>query len=70
MLFNEMAGAMYNQEVRPLLSGKIYGLGGRDLTKKHLIDLYIELQANVDAGKVTTPLQQFIGVRGPKLSFL
>ena len=70
MLFNEMAGAMYNQEVRPLLSGKIYGLGGRDLTKAHLVDLFTELQANVDAGKVTTPLQQFIGVRGPKLSFL
>jgi len=70
MLFNEMAGAMYNQAKRPLLSGKIYGLGGRDLTKAHLVDLYTELQANVDAGKVTTPLQQFIGVRGPKLSFL
>ena len=70
MLFNEMAGAMYNEAVRPMLSGKIYGLGGRDLTKAHLVDLYTELQANVDAGKVTTPLQQFIGVRGPKLSFL
>ena len=70
MLFNELAGAMYNQEVRPMISGKIYGLGGRDLTKAHLVDLFTELQANVDAGKVTTPLQQFIGVRGPKLSFL
>ena len=70
MLFNEMAGALYNQAKRPLLSGKVYGLGGRDLTKAHLVDLYTELQANVDAGKVTTPLQQFIGVRGPKLSFL
>jgi len=70
MLFNEIAGALYNQAHRPLLSGKIYGLGGRDLTKAHLVDLFTELQANVDAGKVTTPLQQFIGVRGPKLSFL
>jgi pyruvate ferredoxin oxidoreductase alpha subunit len=70
MLFNEMAGCLFNLEKRPLLSGKIYGLGGRDLTKKHLVDLYTELQANVDAGKVLTPLQQFIGVRGPKLSFL
>ena len=70
MLFNEISAAMYNQDVRPLISGKIYGLGGRDLTKAHLVELYTELQANVDAGKVTTPLQQFIGVRGPKLSFL
>lgn len=70
MLFNEMAGAMYNLDTRPMLSGKIYGLGGRDLTKKHLVDLFTELQANVDAGKITTSLQEFIGVRGPKLSFL
>ncbi len=70
MLFNEVAGALFNTEHRPLLSGKIYGLGGRDLTKKHLTDLYTELQANVDAGKVTTKLQEFIGVRGPKLAFL
>ncbi|WP_373071229.1 2-oxoacid:ferredoxin oxidoreductase subunit alpha [Sulfurimonas sp.] len=70
MLFNELAGAMYNLETRPMISGYVYGLGGRDLTKVHLTDLYNELQANVDAGKILTPLQQFIGVRGPKLSFL
>ena len=69
-LFNEIAGALYNTDDRALLSGYVYGLGGRDLTKKHLVDLYTELQANVDAGRVTTPLQQYIGVRGPKLSFL
>ncbi|MDA3945982.1 MAG: 2-oxoacid:ferredoxin oxidoreductase subunit alpha [Helicobacteraceae bacterium] len=69
-LFNEIAGALYNTDDRALLSGYIYGLGGRDLTKAQLVDLYTELQANVDAGKVTTQLQQFIGVRGPKLAFL
>jgi pyruvate ferredoxin oxidoreductase alpha subunit len=70
MLFNEIAGALFNTDTKALLSGYVYGLGGRDLTKKHLTDLYTELQANVDAGKVLTPLQQFIGVRGPKLAFL
>ena len=70
MLFNELAGCMFNLEKRPMLCGKIYGLGGRDLTKAHLVELFTELQANVDAGKITTPLQQFIGVRGPKLSYL
>jgi pyruvate ferredoxin oxidoreductase alpha subunit len=70
MLFNEVAGCLYNLAQRPMISGKVYGLGGRDLTKKHLTDLFTELQANVDAAKVLTPLQQFIGVRGPKLSFL
>ncbi|MBD3797458.1 MAG: 2-oxoacid:ferredoxin oxidoreductase subunit alpha [Campylobacterales bacterium] len=70
MLFNEIAGTLVNETERALVSGYVYGLGGRDLTKKHLTDIFTELQANVDAGKVTTPLQQFIGVRGPKLSFL
>ncbi len=70
MLFNEIAGALFNTDSKALLTGYVYGLGGRDLTKKHLTDLYTELQANVDAGKVLTPLQQFIGVRGPKLAFL
>jgi len=70
MLFNEIAGCLFNTDTKALLSGYIYGLGGRDLTKKHLVDLFTELQANVDAGKVLTPLQQFIGVRGPKLQFL
>jgi len=69
-LFNEVTAAMYSAENSPLLSGYIYGLGGRDLTKAHLVDLYNELQTNVDAGKVTTQLQQFIGVRGPKLAYL
>ncbi|MEA3374119.1 MAG: 2-oxoacid:ferredoxin oxidoreductase subunit alpha [Campylobacterota bacterium] len=69
-LFNELAGALFNTESKALLSGYVYGLGGRDLTKAHLVDLYKELQANADAGKVLTPLQQFIGVRGPKLAYL
>lgn len=66
-MFNEVAGALYNTGIRTLLSGYIYGLGGRDLTKAHLVALFNELQANVNAGKITTQLQQFIGVRGPKL---
>ncbi|MCF6309901.1 MAG: 2-oxoacid:ferredoxin oxidoreductase subunit alpha [Sulfurimonas sp.] len=69
-MFNEVCAAMYSHESSPLISGYVYGLGGRDLTKAHLVDLYNELQTNADAGKVTTQLQQFIGVRGPKLSFL
>jgi len=69
-LFNEIAGALFNTDSQAMLSGYIYGLGGRDLTKAHLVSLFKELQANVDAGKLLTPTQQFIGVRGPKLSFL
>ena len=70
MLYNEFAGVMVNQEERAVLTNYIYGLGGRDLTKAHLNEIFEQLQANADAGKPTTPLQQYIGVRGPKLSFL
>ncbi|MCK9473512.1 2-oxoacid:ferredoxin oxidoreductase subunit alpha [Sulfurimonas sp.] len=70
MLFNEIAGALFNTDSKALLSGYVYGLGGRDLTKAHLVALFKELQANADAGKITTQLQQFIGVRGPKLAYL
>jgi len=70
MLFNEIAGSLFNTDSKMLLSGYIYGLGGRDLTKAHLVDLFNELQANAEAGKLLTQQQQFIGVRGPKLSFL
>ncbi len=70
MLFNEIAGSLYNTDSKMLLSGYIYGLGGRDLTKTNIVDLYNELQANADAGKVLTKQQQFIGVRGPKLAYL
>ncbi|WP_324172095.1 2-oxoacid:ferredoxin oxidoreductase subunit alpha [Sulfurimonas sp.] len=69
-MFNEVAGSLINTDSNVLLSGYVYGLGGRDLTKKHLVDLYTELQANADAGKITTQQQQFIGVRGPKLAYL
>jgi len=70
MLFNEIAGSLFNTDSKMLLSGYIYGLGGRDLLKSNIVDLYNELQANADAGKILTQQQQFIGVRGPKLAYL
>jgi pyruvate ferredoxin oxidoreductase alpha subunit len=69
MLFNEVSGALFNTDTKAVLTNYVYGLGGRDLTKAHLAEIFTELQANADAGKATTPLQQFIGLRGPKLSF-
>lgn len=69
MLFNEIAGTMFNTDTKAVLTNYIYGLGGRDLTKAHLVSVFNDLKANADAGKPTTPLQQYIGLRGPKLSF-
>lgn len=70
MLFNEVAGALFNADTKAVLTNYIYGLGGRDLTKAHLAEIFGELQANADAGKATTQLQQYVGVRGPKLAYL
>ncbi|MDD2828010.1 MAG: 2-oxoacid:ferredoxin oxidoreductase subunit alpha [Sulfuricurvum sp.] len=69
MLYNEVAGTLFNAGVQTILTDYVYGLGGRDLTKAHLVQIFNDLKANMDAGKPTTPLQQFIGLRGPKLSF-
>lgn len=70
MLYNEIAGTMFNTGTKAVLTNYIYGLGGRDLRKAHLVDIFNDLKANMDAGKPTTPLQQYVGLRGPKLSFL
>jgi pyruvate ferredoxin oxidoreductase alpha subunit len=68
-LFNEIAAAMYTTESRPVMSGYIYGLGGRDFSVNEAIRMFKEAKANADAGHLTTPVQQFSGVRGPKLGF-
>ncbi len=68
-LYNEVSGALFNTDTKAALTNYIYGLGGRDLTKAHLTTIFKELKATADAGKPTTPLQQYIGLRGPKLSF-
>jgi len=68
-LFNEISGSLFNTDTKAVLTNYIYGLGGRDLTKAHLVSIFTDLKANADAGKPTTPMQQYIGLRGPKLSF-
>ncbi|WP_456322163.1 2-oxoacid:ferredoxin oxidoreductase subunit alpha [Hydrogenimonas sp.] len=69
MLYNEVTASLYQGDNRPIISNYIYGLGGRDFTIEHITDIFKELDANAKEGKLTTPLQQFIGLRGPKLSF-
>ena len=69
-LYNELAGILVNSDEKTVLTDYVYGLGGRDLTKAHLREIFKELKANADAGKPTTELQQLIGVRGPKLAYL
>lgn len=68
-LYNEVAGALINCEKRPLICNYVYGLGGRDMTVENFKTVFKELKADADAGKLTHDIQQFFGVRGPKLSY-
>ncbi|MCK5854775.1 MAG: 2-ketoisovalerate ferredoxin oxidoreductase, partial [Sulfurovaceae bacterium] len=67
--FNEVSAAMYTSESRPLVTGFIYGLGGRDFSIAEAERIYAEQQAHADAGHITTDIQQFSGLRGPHLGF-
>jgi pyruvate ferredoxin oxidoreductase alpha subunit len=68
-LFNEVSAAAYTTNSRPLISNYIYGLGGRDFSIEEAKRILKEQKAHADAGHITTPIQQFSGVRGPKLGF-
>lgn len=69
MLFNEISATMYSSANKPMMLNYIYGLGGRDMKVEDLNVVYNELNECVKAGEVKYPLQQFVGLRGPKLSF-
>lgn len=69
MLYNEVCGALFNTDAKPVVLNYIYGLGGRDLLVSHIEEIYGDLDASAKAGKATAPIQQFVGLRGPKLSF-
>ena len=68
-LFNEVSAALYTTPNRPLITNFIYGLGGRDFSVEEAKRIFKEQKAHADAGYITTPIQQFSGVRGPKLGF-
>lgn len=71
MLFNEVAACVYQAEgtKHPIISNYIYGLGGRDLTQKHLEDVFNDLNNNALRGSLTHPTQQFLGLRGKTIGF-
>ncbi len=67
--FNEVSAALYTTPKRPLVTNYIYGLGGRDFSIEDAKNIFREQKANADAGYITTDIQQFSGLRGPKLGF-
>ena len=68
-LFNEVSAAAYTTSSRPMITNYIYGLGGRDFAIDEAKRIIKEQKAHVDAGHITTNIQQFSGLRGPKLGF-
>jgi len=68
-LFNEISAAMYTTPSRPLITNFIYGLGGRDFSLDDAKHIFREQKGHADVGYITTPIQQFSGLRGPKLGF-
>jgi len=68
-LFNEVSAAAYSTKNRPIMTNYIYGLGGRDFSVTEAQRIMKEQKAHIDAGHITTDIQQFSGVRGPKLGF-
>ncbi len=68
-LFNEISAAAYSTSSRPLISNFIYGLGGRDFSVEEAKRILKEQKDHAEAGHITTPIQQFSGLRGPKLGF-
>jgi pyruvate ferredoxin oxidoreductase alpha subunit len=68
-LYNEVAGALAANGQNAIMTNYIYGLGGRDTTVEHILEVINETNENAKAGKRVTDLQGFINLRGPKLSF-
>lgn len=68
-LYNEIAAVMVDKGYSAVLLNYIYGLGGRDMTVKHLTEIFNGAKECSDAGKRVKPLIQTINLRGPKLSF-
>jgi pyruvate ferredoxin oxidoreductase alpha subunit len=54
-LYNETAGALMANGQSAILTNYIYGLGGRDTTVEHLLQVIEETQQNAEAGKRVTP---------------
>ncbi|NQT90181.1 MAG: pyruvate ferredoxin oxidoreductase [Candidatus Omnitrophica bacterium] len=61
-LYEEVKSVMYDAKVRPHLINYIFGLGGRDIFKEDIANVYKDLLDIAKTGKVKDQLN-FIGVR-------
>jgi len=60
-VFNEVRSAAYGRD-EILLTGYIYGLGGRDLNVEHVKGVFRDLVSTKDAGKVES-IMKYVGLR-------
>ena len=66
-VFTEITTAVYNYSAnRPLLLGQTYGLGGRELTLRHIEHIIGESRLCLDKGAVGDRQGRWINVRGDK----
>lgn len=61
-VFGEIRSALYDNEKRPVTVDYVYGLGGRDITLKHIESVYNDLLSIAKEGRPTN-LVSYLGVR-------
>lgn len=62
-LFTEIRAALYDLEPRPLVAGRTFGLGGRDLFAGDIKDLFEESRRCLESG-ASVKASGYLGVRG------
>jgi pyruvate ferredoxin oxidoreductase alpha subunit len=65
-LFVEVQSALYTAGLSPkdlLIGSYLYGLGGRDMTEKHIAGIYYDLFDNIKQGKVKK-VKNYVNLRG------
>ncbi len=61
-LYTEIKAALYDSDIRPLVTNYIYGLGGRDVFPEDIKKVYSDLSAALKNKKVSNPIN-YLGSR-------
>ena len=69
LLYNDIVGALYNTDARPVVSNIVYGLGGRDINVVQLTEIFDNALEEGRNGKLNGSIQRWTGVRGPELKY-
>ena len=62
-VYSEVRSALYDETEKPHIVSYIYGLGGRDTTKKMIKSVYTDLDSIAKSKDTPTPIR-YLGVRG------